>query len=173
MTAATRPLPRDTTLPGRLLVLGAAVADPGVVARYRAKVITVPGSECRWWAGALSGRGHGRFWVAGRHVIIAHRFAFALEHGVAALEDADVLGHRCDNPLCQRIGSEHVVVSSTEENRREWAIRRGLAGSPLGDPRGPRERARVLRDLLRADPDLVAADIARLRAAYGEQLPLW
>ena len=65
------------------------------------------------------------------------------------------------------------MVSSTEENRREWAIRRGLAGSPLGDPRGPRERARVLRDLLRADPDLVAADIARLRAAYGEQLPLW
>ena len=98
MTVSTRPLPRDETVSDRMLVLGAAIIDPAVVARYRSKIITVPGSECRWWTGALSGRGHGRFWVTGRHVIIAHRFAFALEHGVAALEDADVLGHRCDNP---------------------------------------------------------------------------
>ena len=50
VTAATRPLRRETPRRERLLVLGAAVADPGVVARYRAKIITVPGSECRWWA---------------------------------------------------------------------------------------------------------------------------
>ena len=102
----------------------------------------------------------------------AERAEVDLEH-VDELAAPNVLGHRCDNPLCQRIGSEHLVVSSPQENRREWGIRRGLAGSPLGDPRGPRERARILRDLLRADPNLVATELAQFRARYGEQLPLW
>lgn len=44
-------------------VLEAALRDPAVVARYRAKVLEVPGSDCRWWQGAVSGRGHGRFYV--------------------------------------------------------------------------------------------------------------
>jgi hypothetical protein len=44
-----------------------------------------------------------------------------------------VLGHRCDNPLCQRVGEGHVVASSHAENRREWAIRLSMAmgKSPL------------------------------------------
>lgn len=104
-----------------LASLAAALADPGVLARYRAKVTVVPGSDCLWWTGAVSGRserertdggGHGRFWYSRGRVIIAHRFAFAAVHGVGALEGARVLGHRCDNPLCQRIGPGHVVVSS-------------------------------------------------------------
>jgi hypothetical protein len=37
-----------------------ALRDPSVVARYRAKVLEVPGSDCLWWHGAVSGRGHGR-----------------------------------------------------------------------------------------------------------------
>lgn len=109
---------------------------------------------------------------AGR-VVIAHRFAFALEYGLDALAHAQVLGHRCDNPLCQRIDPQHVVVSSAGENRREWAIRRALAGSPVGDPRGSRERAQVMRDLLRRDPQLVADELLRLRIRHGEQLALW
>lgn len=96
-----------------------------------------------------------------------------LVHGVAATAAVAVLGHRCDNPLCQRVGEGHVVASSHAENRREWAIRRGHSGSPLGDPRGSRQRARELRDLAREDPALVAAELARLRALYGEQLALW
>ena len=44
-------------------VLEAALRDPAVVARYRAKVLEVPGSDCWWWQGAVSGRGHGRFYV--------------------------------------------------------------------------------------------------------------
>ena len=66
-----------------------------------------------------------------------------------------------------------MVPSSHAENRREWAIRRGHAGSPLGDPRGSRQRARELRDLAREDPALVATELARLRALHGEQLALW
>lgn len=84
--------------------------------------------------------------------MIAHRFAFAVVHGVTELSGVQVLGHRCDNPLCQRVGRGHVVASSYVENRREWALRKELTGSPLGDPRGSRRRARELRDLARQDP---------------------
>lgn len=153
--------------------LAASVADPDTVNRWRAKTVCVPGSGCLWWTGAISGRGHGRFWYARGRVVIAHRFAWAKEHGVDSLAAIEVLGHRCDNPLCQRIDPEHVVASSYVENRREWAIRKQITGSPLGDPRGSRRRARELRDLARRDPLLVAADQARLRALYGEQLTLW
>ncbi len=156
-----------------LAALRTAAADSGVVARYRAKIVTVAGSDCRWWTGAIAGRGHGRFWYCPDRVVIAHRFAWALAHGVAALDEVEVLGHRCDNPLCQRVGEGHVVASSYVENRREWAARKELSGSPLGDPRGSRRRARELRDLAKTDPGLVAADLARLRRLYGEQLALW
>lgn len=112
-------------------------------------------------------------WYCPDRVVIAHRFAYAMAYGVAALRDVEVLGHRCDNPLCQRVGDGHVVASSYVENRREWAARKELSGSPLGDPRGSRRRARELRDLAKQDPGLVAADLARLRRVYGEQLALW
>jgi hypothetical protein len=65
-----------------------------------------------------------------------------------------------------------VVVSSAQENRREWAQRKELAGSPLGDPRGARRRARALRDMARRDPREVAAELDRLRRLYGEQMQL-
>ena len=153
-----------------LAALGAALGDLGTVNRWREKVVSVDGSECWWWTGAISGRGHGRFYFAPGRVIISHRFAFGLVHGAQVLDRVRVLGHRCDNPLCQRVHPEHVVASSDAENRREWAARRELSGSPLGDPRGARRRAHELRDLARQDPALVAADLARLRALYGEQL---
>jgi hypothetical protein len=73
--------------------------------------------------GCSVGRGHGRFWlarVAGRDVVvIAHRFAFALEHGVDAVEQVPLLGRRCDNPLCQPIAPGHVEPSSGWCSRHE------------------------------------------------------
>ncbi|MGY2872834.1 hypothetical protein ACVW00_000024 [Marmoricola sp. URHA0025 HA25] len=162
--------------------LAAALADPARLALYRSKIVTVPGNDCLWWTGAVAGRsrreaqtggGHGRFWVAPGRVIIAHRFAYAVMHGIEALEEARLLGHRCDNPLCQRIAAGHVERSSALRNRREWAVRRHDVGSPLADPRGPRRRARELRDLARTDPEAVAADLERLRQLLGEQLTLW
>jgi len=123
------------------LELHAAVADPASVARYSMKTTRVPGSPCLWWTGAVSARGHGRFWlgeVGGRDVVmIAHRFGWALEHGVAALGEAPVLGHRCDNPLCQRLGVGHVQLSSHTANRQEWAARRHALGNPLRGGRNP------------------------------------
>lgn len=179
-TATTVP-PKQLDEDGRA-ALASGLGDPLVLARYRAKVTTVPGDECLWWTGAVasrsarertSGGGHGRFWLARGRVVIAHRFAFAVMHGLDALKDARLLGHRCDNPLCQRIAPGHVVVSSAAENRREWSIRRQLPDNPLADPRGPRRRARELRDMARTDPQLVADELARLRQLLGEQLTLW
>jgi hypothetical protein len=71
-------MPRAGLADSTLELLRAAVADEETVARFRAKVVTVPGIECWAFTGAASGRGHGRFWlgtVAGRDVVvIAHRF---------------------------------------------------------------------------------------------------
>lgn len=155
-----------------LHALSAALDDPEVMARYRAKLVTVPTSACLWFAGAISNRGHGRFWYAPGRVIIAHRFAYAVRYGVEALDDARVLGHRCDNPLCQRVAPGHVERSSPSQNRREWAARRRVAGGPLTDPRGPRARAQALRDLARADPAAVGDELASLRHLLGEQLEM-
>ena len=149
--------------------LSVALDDEDVLQRYAAKVVTVPGSGCWWWTGAVSGRGHGRFWIGGGRVVIAHRFAWAMTCGVEALGEVSVLGLRCDNPLCQRVGSDHVVESSPIQNRREWAARRSLAGGALGDPRGARQRAVELRDLARADPARVAAHLQGQTLVCGEQ----
>jgi len=73
--------------------------------------------------------------------VIAHSFGYALVHGAAALNAVPVLGHGCDNPLCQRIGPGHVKASSHAENRRAYLARRSLAGSPLADARGATARA--------------------------------
>lgn len=170
------PQPEDPLATGaRLTAAGWAtiVNDSAVIARYRDKVLQVPGEECWWWTGAVSGQGHGRFWVNRHRVVVAHRLAFALAAGPAAVVAAPVLGHRCDNPLCQRVGEGHLVASTPLANRREWAARRKLSSSPLGDARGSRRRARAMRDLARLGPTPLTAELARLRRISGDQLLLW
>ncbi len=164
-----------------IAAVAAAIADPAVLVRHRAKVATVSGvSACggrgrgrSLRARAHGRRGHGRSWYAPGRVIIAHRFEFSVMHRVNALAQARLLGHRCHNPLRQRIAPAHVVVSSAAQNRREWSVQRRLPYSPLADPRGARRRARELRDLAREDPQLVADDLARLVELLGEQVTLW
>lgn len=153
-----------------------ALRDAETIERYWSHVRVVPGSSCSWWAGALSGRGHGRFWLArveGHDVtVIAHRFGYGLVHGADELLATRVLGHACDNPLCQRVDAEHVRASTTEMNRREWAARRRLSGSVVNDRRGARGRARALRDAVRAGgADLAAVD--GIGRDPGRQMPLW
>lgn len=165
-----------------LALLSVALRDAQVVTRYRDKIAAVPGSDCLYWCHAISGRGHGRFYVgtlpAGQGAeqrdlcMIAHRFGYALVYGADALQQVPVLGHGCDNPLCQRIGPGHVQPSSHAQNRRAYLARRFVAGSPLGDARGARGRSRQLRDLSRAEPAAVAAEQVRL-LRLGLQLALF
>jgi hypothetical protein len=173
-------MPRAGLSESSLALLRAAIADEETVARFRAKITSVPGADCsQLWTGAVSGRGHGRFWigiVAGRDVVvIAHRFSWALTHGVEALTSVPVCGHRCDNPLCQLVAPGHVEASSSWRNRHEWVMRRHTIGGPLRDVRGARGRSRAVRDALRADPSGAAA-VAAMSAGLGAdraQLPLW
>ena len=138
------PVPGAGLSDAAMSVLRAAVDETEVLARYQAKTRQMKGSDCLWWTGAVSARGHCRFWLgrAGDRdiTVIAYRFAWALEHGAASLLDVPVLGHRCDHPLSQRIWPGHMQASSYLENAREWASRRHTIGAPLRDSRGARGR---------------------------------
>jgi len=93
----------------------------------------------------------GRFWLGesdGRDVVvIAHRFAWAPEFGVEDLQSVPVLGHRCDNPLCQRTGtapdgSGHVQRSSPRERPGVGVAPARLRHPPARQPRVPGGPAR-------------------------------
>ena len=81
-------MPRAGLSESWLGLLRSAVAGEQTAQRYRAKTRLMPDSSCLWWTGAVSARGHGRFWLGetdGRDVVvIAHRFAWALEFGASA-----------------------------------------------------------------------------------------
>jgi hypothetical protein len=153
-----------------------AVDDSDTVRRYRAKVVAVPGSACAWWSGALSGRGHGRSWLGtagGRDVVvIAHRFGFALEHGVDALLATGGAGPRLRQPdlPTHRCRARAGLQPRTEPAR--VGCPPGVAGSPLLDRRGARGRARALRDAVQAAGGLFAV-IETQGLPPGVQLPLW
>lgn len=149
--------------------LAKAAADPEVRDRYFAKVARTD-SGCWLWTGAISGRGHGRFWIRDGWVVIAHRFAWAMAHPDAELPPVVAHGE-CDNPLCQN--PRHLHASTATDNRREWAARRHRLGSALRDERGARGRARELRDAARAGADLDGVIAQGVSAIDRDQLPLW
>jgi hypothetical protein len=103
-------------------------------------------------------------------VVIAHRFSWALQHGVDALTTVPVLEHRCDTPVRQLVAPGQVEASSAWRNWQEWVMRRHTIGGPLRDARGARGRAHAERDALRADPSGEASsrdDERRVRRGPG------
>jgi len=153
--------------------LAAAVTDAAVLARFQDNLAWVPGSDCVWWTGPVNRRGHGQFPVADQHVVIAHRFAYALVYGAAALPG--LLTHHCHNPLCQRIGDGHVIEATTAtSNRLTRAEELARPHNPLlTDSCGPRGRAVALRNLARIDGTAVRADHDRIDLLVGHQPPLF
>lgn len=151
--------------------LAERIADPEVVQRYRSHVSQSSLSVgCYVWTGAISGRGHGRFWVGsypdGRDcVMVAHRFGYALAHGIEALEASEVVRHQCDEPSCQT--PTHWIPGSVQENTSEWQRRRHIVGSPLRDTRHGRGRAEALRAAALAGLNLDAT--AQAGAPLGDQ----
>lgn len=130
--------------------------DDHVVSRYRSMLEPAAGHV--WWTGAVMRSGHGRFWmgcVDGHDLVVsAHRFAYGLAHGAVALGQAPVVMHLCDEPLCQ--DPAHLVGGTTEENRRDWLVRRNDLGSPFRDARGRHGRAMAIRDALLHGGDVSA-----------------
>ncbi|MGO1312534.1 hypothetical protein [Brachybacterium alimentarium] len=149
--------------------LAAAASDVGVRARYQSKILTFEDSECWWWIGAISGNGHGRVWLGPGWVAIAHRLGWAIAH--PGEEVPALIGHECDNPLCQR--PAHWDDSSPGKNRAEWAARRHRIGSPLRDKRGARGRALAIRAALLAGEGPAGIAAEGLQATDRDQLPLW
>jgi hypothetical protein len=101
-------------------------------------------------------------------VIIAHRFPYAFAYGVSVLDGVRVLGHRCGQPAVSkgRTRAPGGVVGDVES--AGWRC----AETRFADPRGPRQRAQVLRDLARHHPAEVTADPDRICRQTGEQLGL-
>lgn len=171
-----RPADSGVDFPSSLNQVAPAVSDARVVARYRAKVRVVPGSDCLWWVGAISAKGHGRFWLGadalGRDTaIISHRFGFALAYGPAAMAGAAVLAHSCDNPLCQN--PDHLRAVSNAENKAQWAARQRRVCGVLRDMRGARGRSLAIREAIKSGGDLAAIDAAGVRPVDAGQLSMF
>ncbi len=156
--------------PNRLRILRQAAKNPAITERYWAKIVRPESWSCWLWTGAISGRGHGRFWIGDGLVVVAHRFGWLINAG----EDAalpEVVRHSCDNPICQN--PLHLVAGTWSENRLDDVARRGVPGAVLNDVRGAGARARALRDAARAGEDLDQVAARGLSALDRYQSPLW
>lgn len=160
-------------------VMRRAIDSPTVTARYRGHVAGhrygPHGAGCLIWTGAIAGQGHGRFFlgrgVDGRSVVvIAHRWAWALAHGLEDMLAAVEIRHRCDNPLCQ--DPDHLEPGNRADNVGDSLRRRGIIGNPLRDTRGQLDRARAIRDAVRAGLDPADAAAAGLPEIDRLQEPL-
>ena len=122
--------------------LAAALTDARVRARYYAHILSEPTpAGCLIWTGAVSGAGHGRFWIGSQdgndRVIIAHRFGYALAHGAGGLTQA--IQHQCDEPLCQN--PNHLVAGTIAQNTRAWARQHARCSDPAPSCAGRRRSA--------------------------------
>jgi len=150
--------------------LAVAVTDAGVLARFQDNLAWVPGSECLWWTGPINRRGQGQFRIGEQQAVIAHRFAYALVHGAAALPG--LLTHHCHNPLCQRIDAGHVAEATTATLTRTEKLARPY-NPLLTDTCAPSGRAVALRNLARIDGTAVRSDLDRTDLLVGHQPPLF
>ena len=155
----------------RLTTLLNAASDDAIVERYFAKISRAGSASCWLWTGAISGKGHGRFWIGGGVVVVAHRFGWLINAGSDVQELPEVVSHSCDNPLCQNPAHLHASTFST--NRIEYLQRRGTPRSPLRDKRGARGRARELRDAAKSKRSIAEAIDAGLTELDRYQITLW
>lgn len=121
------------------------------IAAFWSKVVKSP--TCWYWVGAISAPdGYGRFNFQRENrqrTMLAHRFSVELVHGPLAPDV--VCEHKCNEPLCVRVGPEHLVESTHSENVR-YAIALGrLSGHALldGQGRSRYERSLAIREALR------------------------
>lgn len=95
-------------------------------------------SGCWIWTGAISDDGYGRFWIkrdGKQQAVRPHRYAFMLVHGQAALEDAPVLMHVCDVPLCVKATygeDSHLWAGTQRDNLIDRARKRGAVNQHSG-----------------------------------------
>jgi len=162
----------------RVVMLREALADRVVIDRFWAltRRTDTPCGVC--WVGAITGRGHGRFWVgrtsAGSNVaIVAHRFAAGLVYGFEVIGGPAVqCTHACDEASCVQVGEHHIGIGTAASNTREWRQRRIAIGSPLRDTRGARGRSLAARSAALSGRSVADALRAGLPEIDRYQVPL-
>lgn len=104
---------------------------PDAVSHFWRQVVKGPGEHCWIWVGAISTPdGYGRIsWqVDGqRRTLSSHRFALLLDHD-DVLPDGVVGEHSCCEPLCVRVGDEHLRLTTQSANI-SYAVARGRHNS--------------------------------------------
>ncbi|MEL4163085.1 hypothetical protein [Corynebacterium bovis] len=158
--------------------IGELISD-GDRRRFAAKVVRTEG--CWLWTGAISSPdGYGRFSLShgGRCVTVgAHRFALVAA-GVE-LPGGAVAEHFCNEPLCVRVDSGHVFVSSQRANLA-YAVASGRAAGSrvVVDSSRRLERSRRVRQLARDGFDIgryrkILARFSSVNDTDPGQLALW
>ena len=112
-----------------------------VVEAFWGKVVKSPSPDGCWiFTGAISSPdGYGRinFRVDGRqYSVSAHRFALMLS-GTDISDSEIVADHRCNEPLCVRVDSRHVIASTREANARYASLTGRARGQRPGVVRPP------------------------------------
>ena len=121
--------------------------SPSTIKRFWDKVHKT--DHCWLWIGAISSPdGYGRFSYTldgVRYAVSAHRFALSLAYQTTAF----VADHRCNEPLCVRVDSDHLVVSNQSENIR-YAVEchRHNGSTIMSDSRRRVDRSRMIRSAI-------------------------
>ncbi|AWR15431.1 hypothetical protein FRC0290_00621 [Corynebacterium diphtheriae] len=128
-----------------------------VVEAFWGKVVKSPSPDGCWiFTGAISSPdGYGRinFRVDGRqYSVSAHRFALMLS-GTDISDSEVVADHRCNEPLCVRIDSRHVIASTREANARYASLTGRARGQRPGLDTQNRSRVQRSRDVRAAVVD--------------------
>lgn len=102
--------------------------DNALPGRFRRKYRVAP-NGCWVWTAATSGKGYGRYGVAGNRTALAHRVSWELTHG--PIPNGALVLHNCDNPPC--VNPDHLRLGSFKDNyddmvSRGRAVFRGATG---------------------------------------------
>lgn len=120
-----------------------------------------PHGDCHEWIGHLNSKGYGRLRV-GNKMMLAHRFAWLEAHG--NLPDELDVCHKCDNPLCVRVG--HLFLGTHEDNMRDMAAK-GRAHAPQGADHYNYRITSALRQRIAADTRSRAEVAAEYEVSRG------
>jgi len=123
------------------------------VVRFVSKVVTGKEDECWPFVGSVDKCGYGRFHTSltSGSQILAHRAAFAIEHGYLP----EAVCHHCDNPPC--CNPAHLFGGTQMDNNRDMAAK-GRNKVPRLAARGERHHSAKITN----------SDASAIRIAYAQ-----